>query len=218
MSSSPNLFMEGQTSGPRVGILRGVGTSSRTVQTDIRPHLPSGVNDLAALEAAQARAVGQGYAEGYAAGRDEAMQEIAAQHERFTTGCHEALGAMESAVTQLAGRESDALDTVADQAAALALRIAEIVLQREIATAVDPGMDAVARAIGFIPDNGQINIHLNPEDLRRIGEVEGLAPGRSIALVGDPTVMSGGCVIAVGATRIDAQVPAALERISEVLR
>ncbi len=211
MSSSPDRA-------PRVGILRGMTTSTRPVRTDVRPHLPAGVRDMAALEAAQQRALADGYADGYEAGLAEARAEAAARTDAFTAGCHTALAALQQAAAQLETHEGEGLEAVADQAAELALRIAEIVLEREIAIAVDPGRDAIARAIHLAPETGQIQVRLNPEDHRRLGQVDDLTPGRPLELVPDPSVVSGGCLISVGATRIDAQIPAALARITEVLR
>ena len=49
----------------------------------------------------------------------------------------------------------------------------------------------------------------------RISDLVGV---REVDVIPDPFVERGGCIVTCGATRIDAQVPAALERVREVLR
>lgn len=218
MSSSPEHQVSSPKAAPRVGILRGMATSTQPVRTEVHPHLPAGVRDMAALEAEQQRAMAAGYAEGYEAGLASGRDEVLSQSREFNDGCKRAVHALEQAAAQLVSREASGLEAVADQAAELALRIAEIVLQREIAVAVNPGRDAIARTIHLAPETGQIRVRLNPEDHRRLGHVEDITPGRTMELVADATIASGGCVISVGATRIDAQIPSALARIQEVLR
>lgn len=203
---------------PRVGIMRGVVPSVRPHTTDVRHNLPLEVLDPIALQSIRDEAEQEGHRAGYEAGlaaaRAEADQIRAQAEQRYAA----VLAALEDAAAQLHTRQVRALDHVADQTALLALRIAEIVLQREVSTSVDPGMDAIARAMGLVPEDGTVRVRLNPADLATLGDVDGVLPGRQVELIGDPAISSGGCVIAVGATRIDAQIPAALGRVAEVLR
>jgi flagellar assembly protein FliH len=214
MSSSADL----RIGAPRVGILRGLVPSAEPVVTDARAGLRGGPVGAAVARdarlAAEEAGYADGYAEGLAAGEAAAQAQAAALHE----GMRAALAGLQQAAADLRVREAASLADVADQAAALALDIAEAVLGREIASSADPGRDAIARAIGFVPEEGAVTVRLNPADHGRLGDVADLLPGRDAALVADPSVGSGGCVVQVGATRIDAQISAALHRVAEVLR
>ena len=146
-----------------------------------------------------------GYAEGYsvgsAAGRADADREVAL-----------AVNALHAGVDALAARDAAGLAELTTTAIDLAMAIAEAVLQREfdITTA---GRDALIRALSVAPDRGVIDAHLHPFDLETIGDPTHLAPGSELRLVADATVERGGCVLHVGATRIDAQLGTALERV-----
>jgi flagellar assembly protein FliH len=217
MSSSPDLRVipGGRAAGPRVGILRGLTTSDQPVRTDPRAAIsgtPAAVADVR-REAEEA-----GFAEGYAAGMAAARAAHEEQVAAYVQGCATTLTALDAALADLRAHEAVGLQQVADQTAALALEIAEVVLAREVASAADPGRDAIARAIGLVPDEGDVIVRMHPADLARLADVEDLLPGRAVGLVPDPAVGAGGCIVQVGATRIDAQIATALDRVVEVLR
>jgi flagellar assembly protein FliH len=212
MSSSPDLRARVPGAGPRVGILRGLVAAEGAA--------PSGAVAVGgtAVRDARAQAEATGFAEGYAAGVAAAEAEVAARAAAFEEGCRRALAALRQAAEDLRRRQAVALDEVADQAAALALEIARAVLQREVAASADPGRDALARALHLVPDEGPVAVRLHPADAARAGDVADLLPGREVVVVPDPSVQPGGCLVQVGATRVDAQLSTALERVAEVLR
>lgn len=204
------------TAGPRVGILRGLVAND----TPFVPAGHVGVNTAPAASVHDVRrdAEETGYADGYAAGMADAEQ-LAAQHAAEVAATTTAtLQALQTAVAQLRDREATGLVQVADQAAALALDIARSVLQRELATAADPGREAIARAIALVPEDGPVVVRLHPTDRSRLGQVDDLLPDRDISIQSDAAVEPGGCIVQVQATRIDAQLSAALDRVAEVLR
>lgn len=203
---------------PRVGIIRGAVTSDRPVMADVRVNLPVEVLDPVAVEAGRIAAEEAGYADGYAAGLARADQEAAAARTAHDQQVMQAITALMGAVNQLRTREAATLHTVADQAASLALHLAAQVLQHEVAATENPGREAIARAMGLVPEDGDIRIHLNPDDLAVLGPIDDLAPGRGVDLIADASVQSGGALLSVGATRIDARLDSALARIAEVLR
>jgi flagellar assembly protein FliH len=98
-----------------------------------------------------------------------------------------------------------------------ALEVAEQLIGHELAAATEPGRDALARAIAVAPDRGALVARLNPADVAGLESVEDLAPGREVAIVADASVQPGGCVLDVGACRIDAQLGPALDRVRGVL-
>lgn len=218
MSSSAELRIGEARRGPRVGILRGLVPSAEPVVTDARAGLRGGPAGAALAQDARRQAEEAGYADGYAAGLAAADAAARQQVDAFEAACRAALDALLQAAADLRAREATGLAHVADQTAALALEIAEVVIQREVAASTDPGRDAIARAIGLVPDDGQVVVRLHPEDRDRVGDTGDLLPGRDVVLAADPSVGRGGCVVQVGATRIDAQLTTALQRVAEVLR
>jgi flagellar assembly protein FliH len=152
----------------------------------------------------------RGLGEGYRAGLEQAVQEITAR-------LGGALSALTAAAQQLSATEAVTLAELDTRVTAFALDIAEQVIGHELAAATEPGRDALARAIALAPDRGQLTARLNPVDLAGLDSVEELAPGREVTIVADPAVAPGGCILDVGACRIDAQLGPALDRVRQVL-
>src|SRR5205823_3826461 len=121
--------------------------------------------------------------------------------------------ALTNAAAQLRAQMIDAAAGIEDELAAAALSIAEAVIGRELAVTADPGADAIARALAFAPE-GDAVVHLNPADVHTLGAIE---CGRDIAVVPDPSVERGGCLLEIGACHIDAQLSTALDRVRETL-
>jgi flagellar assembly protein FliH len=152
----------------------------------------------------------RGLSEGYRAGLEQAVQEITAR-------LGGALSALTTAAQQLSATEAATLAELDGRVTAFALDVAEEIMGHELAAASDPGRDALVRAIALAPDRGQLTARLNPADLAGLESVEDLAPGREVAIVADPAVAPGGCILDVGACRIDAQLGPALDRVRGVL-
>jgi len=172
-------------------------------------------------------AVRDGYAAGLAAGREDGY---AAGHQ---AGVEAARGAVDAEWARLAGAVAAVgrrLEELAGVDAAVrrafeahvvdaALLLAEAILDRELAVAADPGRDALVRALAVAPAGiASATVRLHPDDAARLGPVEDLAPGVELAVVADPAVEPGGCLLQCGDTAVDASVRAALERVAGVLR
>lgn len=157
-----------------------------------------------------------GLANGTARGREEALR----------TGRASAQAAIDALETE--ARETLALlrsttEEVAANATRLALQIAELVLEREIMVSDDPGAEAVRRAARLLPDTGAAEpealvARLHPDDVARmLVDPAGLVSGRSLQVLPDSNVPPGSCALEAGATRVDASIPAALDRIALAL-
>jgi len=144
----------------------------------------------------------RGYEEGYAAGAGDARSDVAY-----------ALTALHAAIEDLHRRDAAGVATLTDEAVALAVAIAEAVIGRELATSVDPGRDALVRALALAPDRGAAIARFHPEDVALLGPIDTVAGGRTIDVLADPTVERGGCILDVGPARVDAQLSAALDRV-----
>ena len=158
-------------------------------------------------------AYGAGYREGYATA-ETAFREAAATDTRQISSLVTALGA---ATRDLAEREAVALVHMEDVIAAAALELAEAVVGREVAASTDPGRDALARALALTPGAAEVTVHLNPDDLARLGDVSELLNGVDASFVGDHLLGSGDCLVDVGRRRLDARIASALDRVREVL-
>lgn len=159
-------------------------------------------------------AVARGYEEGLRRGYEEGARRAA---EDARSDLSYALTALHTAIEDLHRRDAATVDDVSGEVVDLAMAVAEIILGHEIDAAIDPGRDALARALAVAPDRGAAVARLHPLDLERLGDVASLTADREVRFVADPNVTPGGCMVDVGAARIDAQIPAALERVRAAL-
>ncbi|MEI2654832.1 MAG: hypothetical protein V9G12_22270 [Microthrixaceae bacterium] len=94
------------------------------------------------VEAASRRAADDGYAEGLRRGYDDGRLAAIADAQADLSF---ALTALHGAIEDLHHRDVAGVATMAEETVGLALAIAEVVLGREIDTAIDPGRDALVR-------------------------------------------------------------------------
>ncbi|MEX2658093.1 MAG: FliH/SctL family protein [Acidimicrobiales bacterium] len=173
--------------------------------------------DPAAVAEAQAAGHAAGRAEGYDAGRLEALADAAVARAALADAGAAALAALERASAELAAREARSLADVEHAVLACAFELATAVVGRELALASDPGRDALRRALVLAPERESVTAHLHPDDVALLGDPTELSPGREVTVVADPAVERGGCVLEAGPCRIDAQLGAALARVKAVL-
>lgn len=148
-----------------------------------------------------------GHAEGLRAGLVGGRAEALAASQRALSGLDAQLGALQQS-------QADDLDAFATDAVALALEIAEMVLDHQVAAAKDPGAEALARALAVLRPTGKVVARLHPEDLELLGETPA---GVHLEILADHTVGRGGCLLDTGASRVDATLESALARVREVL-
>jgi flagellar assembly protein FliH len=156
-----------------------------------------------AAAVATERGFRDGHDAGYAAGHREGVR--AARDETRA-----AVAAIVGAAHDLERRAATDLDAAAETIALAALDLAESIIGRHVATTADPGADALARAMCLAP-TGSVTVRMHPADLALL-DASVLPPDGRVTLVPDPGVERGGCVLLGGATTIDAQIGAALDR------
>lgn len=185
-------------------------------------------NALGALaERARLAARAQGYAVGWAEGRREARAraeedaaaaaELARRAEERREAEHQALvKALTLAADELRAAVADACARVGAQATELALAVTEELVGRELATVADPGPDVVRRVLAVVPDGVTPQVRLHPS----VGASPAVAElaGRGLVLVPDPEIEPHDAVVETDHTVIDLRIPAALDRLREVLR
>ena len=174
----------------------------------------------------RAAGMAQGYAAGWAEGRQRA-QEAADQAalERAALDQHAAaqlradqqalVGSLTQAVARCDAVLAERQELVATEAVDLALRIAEAVIGRELASMTDAGAEALRRALAEVPPTVTATVRLNPVDAATLDPAE-TRDGR-VTVVADPTVSAGGAVLETEATTVDASLDTALARVAEAL-
>lgn len=180
----------------------------------------------ALADRSRAAGLAQGYAAGWAEGRrraEEAAAQAATERAEATARDRAAVLATQQSLlarlaevvercdADLAARHAELADAALD----LGLRIAEAVLQRELATMTDPGAEALARALREVPPTVAATARLHPDDLAALDHT-GLE-GRAVTLVADAAVPTGGVHVETEQVTVDATIEGALARVREVL-
>lgn len=177
-------------------------------------------------ERAHKAARAQGYAQGWAEGRrvalakaqddaDAVRRAAADELEQMRVEQRTAVAALEAAVADMGSRLAEALDQLAGHTLDVALELTEAIVGREVATATDPGADALRRVIGLVEPKVTTTVRLNPTDRAQLDPA--VVEGHDIIVVADPSVARGGAIAETDHTLVDATIEAALERVREVL-
>jgi flagellar assembly protein FliH len=157
----------------------------------------------------------QAEADGYRAGMEAAQAEAATAAERARAQIRSALDALASATAQAAVALRSEQKRLEAAAVNLSFDIAEAILAREVALAVDPGRDAAVRALAELPANGPATLRLHPDDVAAMGGIDMF--GAETKVVPDPSIGRGGCMLDVGAAMVDARIETALQRVRQIL-
>lgn len=178
-----------------------------------------------------------GHAEGYGDGLAQARAEleaarvehraVVADHVAATerlrqesTRLAAAIVALEAAAADLRARDTVAVADVESAVVELAVELTAVTLQRDI-DVTESALDSLRRAAPLVPDRGTPVVRVHPDVLAAVGEhVRGSTAEvrfRGAEVVGDPAISPGGCVIDVGACRVDAQLSTAVQRLRDAL-
>jgi flagellar assembly protein FliH len=197
------------SSSARVRVLRGV--SFERAFSPLEAELPGPV-DPAVAAAEERRGYDDGYgagmAEGLAAGRAALAAESAAHAARLES----VIRSLDEAAADLRRRQALELAGLEDTLARTAVDLASAIIGRELQVAASPGADALARAMGLVPAGATATARLHPADAALITD----GP-TGVTFIADPAVESGGCILEVGDSRIDAQLGSALDRVRAAL-
>ena len=200
----------------RSRVIRGSATASlRTVPftEDLAGDRPMLGLDPRIVERAIEDGRRTGFEAGYSAGLAAAAASAAEGESRRSAEVARAVTALMEAAVALRLQQSQDLSVIDDELTEAAFSIATAVLDRELAVTESPGADAIARALALAPE-GETVVRLNPTDVAALGDIE---CGRDLTVVPDPAVELGGCLLEVGACRIDAQLSTALDRVRKAL-
>ena len=195
--------------------IEGHGLSVRRRPLD--PGRPIDYATLSTCALVEGMSADRGYEAGYADGQRDA-EAAAKEVERSS------VARVDNAVTAL-GRSVDAARSAYEERSAqlesavprFVFELLETLFGRESVLAVDPGREAVARALALDESSLPVVARLSPDDAETIGELTELAPCRPLTVVADPTVEQGGAMVEIGSTTIDSQLSRALERVRAVI-
>jgi flagellar assembly protein FliH len=172
---------------------------------------PSASDVLAAAEAQAAQIRERAYAEGYAAGIEEARDRTAPAAE-----------ALAAAAREVALLRADAADAAEAAAVDLALRIAEQALGATVAAHPERILDVVRGALRRLMERERLLVLVNPEDLDMVragmdalvGELGGV---EHVEVQAERRVLRGGAVVRTAEGDVDATISTKLDRAREVL-
>lgn len=211
--------VEAPSNGPAV-LERELGAVSESV----RAWNPEQV--AAALAAGYADGHAQGLSDGYAEGRAQGLAEAKVVEAERSVRAEVACAALGAAADELRRRQVDAIAAMEENVVDLVVNLTEALLGRELRAASDAPVEALRRGLALAPPESPAVASLHPDDivaLLPVGFAGGIATwedpatGRTVQLVGDPSVEPGGCIVDAGDARVDARLGPALERIRAAL-
>jgi flagellar assembly protein FliH len=177
-----------------------------------------------AAEQARESARAEGYAAGWAQGRQAALvrataendavrRRLATEKSKLGQDVAELLTALAEATRAARTAQLPDWIEVADVLAAGALQLAAAALGRELSSVDGAVEQAVAGALRHLAEPGDAVVHLNPAEAEM---VDGLELG--VRVIPDPSVATGSVVVLTPAQRLRHDLPAALAAAEEVLR
>ncbi|GAA0907579.1 hypothetical protein GCM10009557_82410 [Virgisporangium ochraceum] len=126
------------------------------------------------------------------------------------------LGALAAAVDRFEQRATPAVEDLQVELVEAAFALAEAIIGRELATATEPGRDAIARALALAPPGRGAVARLSPTDAATLSGTA-TVDGREILVVADPALAPGDAVVEFDASTIESRVAAAVERARQAL-
>lgn len=169
------------------------------------------------MEVRQSAAVRQGYEDGYAEGVKRALVEADKTRGEESRRVETVLAALTQAITDIREADLRLRSEIQKSAPKLAFALVEQLLARELELTLNPGREAIIRALAFDEGTLPATVQMNPEDVDKLGEISDLDLGRKIIVVADPAVEVGGVLVEIGNTTLDGQLDTALERVRKVL-
>lgn len=154
-----------------------------------------------------------GWTDGFAAGRVEGA---ARAHVEAHAAVVPAIDALDRALAALRSADQLTLGDIEAEVLGLAFEVARALVGREL-TGEEAAADALRRSLALVPDRGDVVARLHPLDVEAIRDLDITLAGRELTIVADPDVERGGCLVDVGACRIDAQIGPAIERVRTAL-
>ena len=200
------------SSSARVRVLRGVSFERTLSPLEAELPGPPAEVDPVLAAAEERRGYDSGYREGMAEGLAAGRAAMAAESAAVLARLEAVIRSLDEAASDLHRRQALELAGLENALAQAAVDLASAIIGRELQVAQSPGADALARALALVPAGATATARLHPADAALITD----APG-GLRIISDPAVESGGCILDVGDSRIDAQLGSALDRARAAL-
>jgi flagellar assembly protein FliH len=131
--------------------------------------------------------------------------------------------AIEQFIAELNESKAEWLRQWENAALSVATEIAQRVIRRELAQRPEIALDWISEALRLAAGGSDIKLRLNPADHESLGtQVERIAQAlcqlAPTAIVADPAITPGGCVVDTRFGQIDQQIEAQLARLQEELK
>jgi flagellar biosynthesis/type III secretory pathway protein FliH len=125
------------------------------------------------------------------------------------------VGTIAAAAERIATDRKRMVDEMTSEVADLAFAVVESVLGANL-TGPDELRGALLKALELVPSNEAIIVRLHPNAPIDPSSLSDLVETTTITVVSDASVVPNGCVVEAGASRIDAQIPTAVDRARRV--
>lgn len=166
-----------------------------------------------AAEAARHAELEEAFNRGFEEGQQEALRREA---ERVQS----VVDALEQAVEEVRAAAGMWTENAKDNICALAVAVAEHVIEREVNEGMHAVTDLTRKALAEFPVDEPVRVRMNPADLSALTALAAdpaggvrIASGRSVQWQADESVKRGGCVVEGRGRVVDGRVDHALERI-----
>ena len=203
----------------KVRVLRGFDA----IDTDISRIRTRSYRDLVVDPEVVQSATDDGYRVGYQAGFDAALEDAAAaidsREQQRANSLNAVLETLSIAAMRIEADHHEIVEEMQRQVIALAVEIAETLVGHEIAVATNAGLDALTRALQLAPTAQVVTAQLHPDDFATLAashEWERFA-AQGVSILANATLQRGDCIVDADATRIDARIAPALERVRETI-
>ena len=176
-------------------------------------------------EATRTAARAQGYAVGWAQGRQEALVQAEADtrfaveesllaEERREAEHREALAALQHAAGELRGVIGAVCERIGQEATDLAFEITRTLVGHELAVVTDPGADVVRRVVSVLPGDA-VQVRLHPSVA---SSATAALTDHGVRVTADPALLPSDALVETEDAVLDLRVGAALDRLRAVLR
>jgi flagellar assembly protein FliH len=204
--------------------------SSSTDHVVSRRFAPLGQVARPSLAEERSAAIAAGYAEGWAAGRQQALvaaqaeaEQRACEHAALQVAlrqrCDSAVAALAHAADQLHQRELPVLDEMGETLLEAALSLASAVLDRELQGLDDTALLALRRTVSPLPGDGPVRVRLSPADHAELTQHTDRPAwnGRELDLTPDASLRRGEAVAEADGALVDGRIASALDRARAAL-
>ncbi len=192
-----------------------------TVDLEPEYHIPTAAEveeiEREAREAGHRSGFDQGYQEGTQQAQQEAEQARQKWQKQEAAKLSATVAALEAVAGALADPLANAAESIEPELLALAIALAQRVIQAELTTREELIQAVLQQALDHLPSRKHsLTVRVHPED-QAVLERYAKKQGENVTWVADPTLSRGGCVVDSGSSHIDARLETRLQQNVDAL-